>query len=88
MGILAKALEAPSAYSVKRDQPGLWADLIDRIDGAIVPAQLDEFEAWLEQRPLDLPGAWNSPLRDRIERRREELAEEDIGYILRDRFDF
>lgn len=88
MGMLAKALEPPSAYSVKKDRPGLWDDLVDRINGAILPAQLDEFEAELDARPLDLPGGWRGHLDELIEKKREELASEDIGNILRDRYDF
>ena len=61
MGILAKALSPASAYSVKRDKPTLWGDLVDRIDGALLPAQLDEIEADLDARPLDYPVrlVWN-----------------------------
>ena len=88
MGILAKALSPPSAYSVKRDRPDLWADLVDRVDGALLPAQLDEIEADLDARPLDIPFGWRLELIDRIGLKREALHQEDIGYILRDRFDF
>lgn len=88
MGMLANALKAPSAYSVKRDRPELWDDLIDRINGALLDSDLQEFEAWLDFRPLDLPGGWAELLEERIEKRREELREEEIGNILRDRFDF
>ena len=88
MGALEKALKAPSAYSVKRDQPGLWDELVDQIEGAILAAQLDELEVWMDLRPLDLPGGWFGELQQRVERKREELASENIGNILLDRFDF
>lgn len=88
MGALAKALQAPSAYSVKRDKPGLWAELVDQIDAAMFEAELVEIEDRMEFRPLDLPGGWAELLAERIERKREELREEDIGSILRDRYDF
>lgn len=88
MGMLEKKLNPPSAYSVKRDHPEMWGDLVDRIAGAIIPADLDQIETWMEFRPLELPGGWAGELRELIEKRREELAEEDIGKILLDRYDF
>lgn len=88
MGMLADSLKPPSAYRVKKDQPGLWDELVDRVNGAVLAAQLDELETWLEFRPLDLPPAWVRELQDRIDEKREELAKEDIGNILLDRFDF
>lgn len=86
MGALLKALSATSSYAAKKTT--LWDDLTDRIAGAILPADLDELERWLDQRPLDYPGAWREPLDELIERKREELAAEDIGSILMERFDF
>jgi hypothetical protein len=88
MGMLAKALSPPSAYSVKRDQPGLWGELVDKINGALFDAQLVELEVWLDLRPLDLPGAWVFELQSLIERQREELKAEDVSQVLLDRFDF
>jgi hypothetical protein len=88
MGLIEDALKHATAYSVKRDKPDLWSDLVDRIDGALLPAQLDELEAELDARPLDIPFGWRLEADERIEKRREELAEEDISQILRDRFDF
>lgn len=86
MGILAKSLSPPSSYAAKKTDQ--WADLKDRIDGAILPAQLDEFEAWLDAYPLEYPGAYREPLDELIEAKRDELRAEDIGLIVRDRFDF
>lgn len=91
MGVLLKALTPVSSYAAKGGKSGggaLWADLKDRIDGAMLPADLDEFEAWLDARPLDYPAAYREPLDELIEAKREELRAEDIGEILRDRFDF
>jgi hypothetical protein len=88
MGIIADTLGAPSAYRVKKDNPNLWADLTDRINGALLPAQLDEIEAEFEARPLDMPFGWYLEAQDLIDQKREALREEDIGLILRDRFDF
>lgn len=86
MGILMKALSPPSSMAAKKAD--VWAGLKDRIDGALMPADLDEFEAWLDAHPLDYPAAYLEPLNDLIEAKREELRAEDIGEIVRGRFDF
>lgn len=86
MGILAKAVSSPSSHAAKKTDQ--WADLKDRIDGALLPAQLDEFEAWLDAYPLNYPAAYREPLDELIEARREELAAEDIGEIVRQKWDF
>lgn len=91
MGLLAKTLSPVSSYAAKggkaRDR-NLWAELKDRIDGAILPADLDAFEAWLDGYPLEYPAAYREPLDELIEVRRAELRAEDIGEIVRERFDF
>jgi hypothetical protein len=82
-----KAAFAPvSSYAAKKTD--LWPDLLDRIDGALLMIDLTEIEVWLELHALEVPGAWREPLADRIAMRRDELAAEDIGGIIRDRFDF
>lgn len=86
MGILAKTIAGKSSYAAK--QTDQWADLKDRVDGAILPVQLDEFEAWLDARPLDYPAAYREPIDELIELKRIELAAEDIGAAVRERFDF
>jgi hypothetical protein len=86
MGIIAKTLEAPSAYALK--QTDFWPDLVDRVNGACCPAHLDEIEVWAEAHPIAMPAGWYGELAELIEKRREELAEEDIQSILLDRFDF
>jgi hypothetical protein len=88
MGVLADSISHATAYRVKKDRPGYWPDLIDRIDGAILAAQLDEIEDELARRYLDIPVGWHEEAEERIARRREELAEEDVPKILRDRYDF
>jgi hypothetical protein len=86
MGKLLDALSPVSSYAAKKTD--LWSDLTDRIAGAIVPADLDEVEGWIEFNELQVPWAWREPLAELIEKRRDELREEDIGEILRDRYDF
>lgn len=86
MGKLLKALSPASSYAAKKT--GLWADLTDRIAGAIVPADLDEIEAWIDFHDMEIPGAWRASIAELIEKRRDELAAEDISQIIRDRYDF
>jgi len=84
----AASLLPPSAYSVKRDKPDLWPTLVDEVMGALYPAQLDEIQARLDFRPLDLPGGWYDELQEIIQQKREELGSEDLMQIMRDRCDF
>lgn len=86
MGMLSKALEAPSSYAAKKTD--LWADLSDRIDGALIESDLAKITKWLDDYPLLYPASWREPLDDMIEARRGEIQSEDIGLILRERFDF
>lgn len=86
MGLLSKTLNPPSSYAAKKTDQ--WADLKDRIDGAMLPSDLDAFEAWLDEFPLEYPAAYREPLDELIEARREELRAEDIGEIVRTKFDF
>ena len=90
MGILAKSLDEagkrPSAYSVKKTD--LFAEIKDRIHGAILPAQLVEVEEWLDANDHTLPSGWRDAIDDMIEVQRDAIAAEDIGGIIRDRFDF
>ena len=91
MGILAKTLSPVSSYAAKGGKSGsgtLWADLKDRVDGAILLSDLDEFETWLDAYPLAYPAAYREPLEELVEAKREELRAEDVGAILRERFDF
>lgn len=86
MGILGKILSPPSSMAAKKHD--IWAELKDRVDGALLPTQLDELEAWLDGFPLEYPAAYREPLNDLIEAKRAELEAEDVGFIVRDRFDF
>jgi hypothetical protein len=83
---LLKALSPISAYAAR--QTTLWDDLTDRIAGAILQADLDDFEVWLDCYELRVPSGWMEPLQELVEKRREALHEEDISQIMRDRFDF
>jgi len=86
MGALLKALERPSSYSM--NATGRWETLCGMVELCMFEEQLAEFEAWAELNKDSWPGAWDEPLTDRIALRREEIAAEDVGAILRDRFDF
>lgn len=86
MGMLAKALAGPSAAAAKRS--GIYDEIKDRIDGAILPAQLEDVEQWLLDNDHLYPATWRDSFDNMIELKREELASEDVGAILRERFDF
>jgi hypothetical protein len=86
MGALAKALQSQSSYAAKKTP--LWDEICDRIDGAMYPRQLEEVEWWLNCIELQVPRAWVEPIEELIEKRRIELRDEDIGNILRERYDF
>lgn len=96
MGVLAKTLDEvgkrPTAYSVKQNAArggyDLYGEVIDRIDGVILKAQLAEVEEWLDSIDHTLPAGWREAFEDRLILKREELEAEDIGNIMRDRFDF
>jgi len=86
MGALTKALSPQSSHAAKKS--GLWDELTDELEGCMYPAMVDAFEAKLSAIELQIPGAWHEPLADLIEKKREALAAEDIGQIVRTRFDF
>lgn len=86
MGVLLKALSAPSAYATKKT--GLFEEVKDRIDGAMFQQDLDEVERWLDANAHTYPESWREHFDEMIEKQREEIASEDIGGILRDRFNF
>lgn len=86
MGKLLDALSPPSAYRAKKTD--FWETVTDRIAGAILAADLDDLEHWLVLHVLDYPETWNEPIAELIEKRREELAQEDVNQIVRDKYDF
>lgn len=91
MGVLSKALAPMSSYAAKGGKTGdrdVWGDLADRVAGALLQQDLDDFVEWLDARPLDYPQAYREPLEELIEKRREEIEAEDVNAIIRDRFDF
>jgi hypothetical protein len=81
-------LSAPSAYALKKDHPEVWEDLVDRIAGALLPAQLDEIETDLEFHPFRMPVGWYIEAFELIDKRRDELRDEDLQQIMWDRHDF
>lgn len=86
MGLLTKTLSPQSSYAAK--QQGLWADLMDRLTECVLPADVDEFERYVVSLGLQIPGAWEEPLKEIIEKRREEIAEDDLTLIMRRNYDF
>jgi hypothetical protein len=85
MGKLRDALSPVSSYAAKKTP--LWDDLTDRVAGALLPADLDAITVWVEFHYLEVPGAFRECLDEIIEKRREEMAAEEIGGIV-SRFDF
>lgn len=83
---LMKALERPSSYAVKKTD--LWSEVTDRIAGCFMLSQLDEVRAWLEVHEMQVPRSWDESFDELIEKKREEIESENIGSIIRDRFDF
>ena len=86
MGKLMDALSPPSAYRAR--QTDIWDQITDRIAGAQTKADLAEVEAWLLLQTLKIPTQWEEHIVEALEKRAEEIRDEDIGLILRDRFDF
>lgn len=86
MGALTDAFKRPSAYGAKKTT--LFADVKDRIDGCILPAQLVAVEEWLDAIDHTLPTGWRESFNDMIELQREQIAAEDIGGIMRSKWDF
>lgn len=86
MGAIKKALSPVSAYSQR--STALWQDMLDRLSDAVLPDDIDAFEAWVDANVLSIPVGWVEPLHELAEKRREEIAAEDVGSIMRERFDF
>lgn len=86
MGAFAKAFAPPSAYATKKTT--LFDDVKDRIDGAIVPQDLDEVERWLDANNHKYPESWREHFDEMIEKQKELLDEENVTNILRSKWDF
>ena len=86
MGKLMEALTRPSAYRAK--QTDIWDQITARIDGAMTPYDLQEAEAWLLTQSLKIPGPWEEQIVELLEKAAERIAADDIGLILRDRYEF
>jgi hypothetical protein len=86
MGALLKALSRPSAYSAKKTP--IWDEIEDKIAGALCPRDLDIVEVYVEINELNIPQGWLEPIEELIEKRREELRDEDISRIMLDKYDF
>lgn len=86
MGVLAKTLAPATSSAAKKAD--LWGELMDELSGCLFPSAVDDFEARCLARGLQIPPAYEEPLADAVEARREELKAEDVGAILRDRYDF
>lgn len=86
MGELLKRLTPATSHSAKKTD--LWADIVAAIGRCVTREMLLDCEAWINSRELEIPAGWWSPIRDRLTLQAEEIASEDIGLILREKFDF
>lgn len=86
MGALAKSLAAATPYSARK--AGLWPELMDQLEGCLYPAAIDAFEAHIVSLGLQIPNNWHEHLANAVEKKRQEISDENITDILRERFDF
>ena len=86
MGRLLDALTRPTAYRAK--QTDIWDQIMGRIDAAMTYRDLEDVEGWLLGQTLNIPSPWEEHIVEALEKRREEIKAEDIGLVLRDRYDF
>jgi hypothetical protein len=86
MGALAKALSPASARQARK--AGLWPDLMQRLDCCLYPAAVDAFERHVVLISQQIPPSWREHIDAAVQRRREEIEDENITKILRDEFDF
>ena len=86
MGMLAKALSAQSSYAAKKTD--LWPELLAMIENCVLPDDVDDFERHLRVIGLRVPDSWTETLDELIEKKRDEIAQNDISRIVRDNFDF
>ena len=86
MGKLLDALTPPSPYRAK--QTGIWEEIVDRVQGALTRQMLADVDTWILQHELQIPRSWADDILELMDKRLDEIEAEDIGQILRDRFDF
>ena len=86
MGLISKDFSRQSSHAAKRD--GLWPDLMERLGECVLPTDVDAFQQHLEAIDLQVPAGWREPLAELIEKRREEIAEDDVSTLMRRNFDF
>lgn len=86
MGLIANALKTQSSYAAKKTS--LWDDLMSALTDCVMPRDVDAFEEHLLSIDLQIPGSWREALAEIIEKRRQEIDEDDIATIMRTRYDF
>ena len=86
MGILAKTLSPSSSYAAKKTD--LWPELMARLTDCMLPEDVDAFERHVISLGLQIPAAWEEPLKEIVSKRRQEIAEDDITEIMKSKFDF
>lgn len=86
MGLLAKALTEQSSYAAKKTD--LWLEILARIEMAVLPEDIDEAERYVMQIGLQVPGAWEEPIEELIEKKRIEIAKDNLSLIMHEKYDF
>lgn len=86
MGLLKQALTQVSSHSAKKT--GVWERWMDRITDCVTDHDILMVELEASADILNIPPAYVGPLMEVIEKRKEEIASEDIGLILREKYDF
>ena len=85
-GQLWGALYGPSSFAAKRTP--VWQEIMDMIEDCVLPEQLCKVMFDLSARRSDIPEAWDESIHEIIEKKRQEIEEDDIAAIMRGNFDF
>jgi mevalonate pyrophosphate decarboxylase len=89
MGALSDALsqpERPSAYAAKKTD--IWAEIQAIIDFCVLPDDIARAREQIEGLSSQFPEHWWSSIDDQLEVQAELIRQDDIGRIMRDKFDF
>lgn len=78
----------PITIPAQAKKAGAWEQLMARLSLCVLPADIDAFQQEAAAEWFSLPSPWRTALADQIELKREEIAADDIGRVMRERFDF
>lgn len=86
MGLINKALTPVSSHAAK--QTTLWDELMGDLAACMTEDDICHFEAKLARLELSIPASWRGSLVDQVTLRHEEIGTENIGAIMRAKYDF